>query len=364
MNPPNRRRFVATAAASVMSVACPRVITASRTRAKPVILGKHEHQYEFLHQWAQLPDAYSWQTTHNLAVDAEGLIYVIHEGREDQPEHPSIFVFDGEGRLVRAFGNQFQGGGHGIEVRQEGSEQFLYVAAYQQVKTIAKLTLKGERIWERYAPMQSGVYAVNEDTDRNKTWGRDRFMPTNFAFLPFDATHQGDFFLADGYGSFYIHRYDKDGNWKSHFGGPGEGNGTFNTPHGLWIDQRQDSPLLVVTDRAHNQLQVLDLQGQHLQTIEGFGLPANLDTRHDLMLVPELLGRVSLVDKSWRPIAELGNDRERIQADQKFTIRQDPTRWIDEKFIHPHDACFDAEGNILVAEWVAGGRVSKLRKLT
>ena len=118
-------------------------------------------------------------------MDTQGLIYVIHEGRANQPDHPSIFVFDDQGKMVRSFGKQFQGGGHGIEVRKEGNEEFLYIAAYQQVKSIAKLTLKGETVWERFAPMQSGVYAANEDTDRKQVWGRDRFMPTNFAFLPF-----------------------------------------------------------------------------------------------------------------------------------------------------------------------------------
>ena len=34
------------------------------------------------------------------------------------------------------------------------------------------------------------------------------------------------------------------------------------------------------------------------------------------------------------------------------------------EFLHPHDACFDAEGNIFVAEWVNTGRVTKLRKVS
>ena len=34
------------------------------------------------------------------------------------------------------------------------------------------------------------------------------------------------------------------------------------------------------------------------------------------------------------------------------------------KFIHPHDACFDAQGNIFVVEWVEVGRVTKLRKVS
>lgn len=34
------------------------------------------------------------------------------------------------------------------------------------------------------------------------------------------------------------------------------------------------------------------------------------------------------------------------------------------RFVHPHDACFDADGNIFVAEWVATGRVTKLQRMT
>ena len=234
-----------------------------------MIIGQGDYRFRVHHDWAQLPSQFSWQTTHNVAVDNEGLLYVIHEGREDQPEHPSIFVFDHEGRYVRSFGSQFQGGGHGIEVRTEGSDQFLYVCAYQQVKSLAKLDLKGNVVWQRYAPMESGVYAKGEDTDPQRLWGRDRFLPTNFAFLP-----DGDFLLSDGYGSYFIHRYDKDGQWKSCFGGPGEGSGKFNTPHGIWVDTRGDGePMVVVTDRAHHTVQLLSLDGRHQKTLEGYGLP-------------------------------------------------------------------------------------------
>jgi hypothetical protein len=38
--------------------------------------------------------------------------------------------------------------------------------------------------------------------------------------------------------------------------------------------------------------------------------------------------------------------------------------WVDGKFVHPHDACFDLNGNILVAEWVRTGRITKLEKIS
>ncbi len=324
------------------------------------VVGEGNHRYRLVHHCVQLPSQYTWQTTHNVAVDAENNLYVIHEGRENQKDHPSIFVFDDKGKFIRAFGSEFQGGGHGIEVRTEGSEQFLYVAAYQQVKAFAKLTLKGETVWKKYAPTESKIYHADEAVKPTKTWGRDRFLPTNFAFLP-----DGGFFLADGYGAFQIHRFDKDGKWLSAFGGAGEGEGKFNTPHGLWIDDRDpQSPKLVVTDRAHHTLQIFNLDGKYERTITGFGLPANVDRQGDLLLVPELKARVSLLDRDYKTVATLGSDVDRIGNDKGNTIRRDESKWLDGKFVHPHDACFDLAGNIYVAEWVQTGRVSKLTKIS
>ena len=354
----SRRQFLSTAAAGTLAgLAIPSVHTFAQTASK-LVIGEGDYQYEVNHAWAKLPDKFNWQTTHNVAVDKNQNVYVIHEGRHNQKDHPSIFVFDHNGDFIRAFGSQFQGGGHGIEVRDEDGEEFLYVCGYQEIKAFAKLTLTGDILWWKNAPMESGVYAENEDRLKQKKWGRDRFMPTNFAFLD-----DGGFLLADGYGSFCIHRYDKDGNWQSHFGGAGRGKGTFNTPHGIWIDRRGDEPRIVVCDRAHHTLQVLTMDGEHIKTIEGFGLPANLDTQGDLLLVPELHARVSLLDKDYKPVVQLGEDVQRVTKTEK-NVRGDSKKWIDGKFVHPHDACFGEGGDIYVAEWVGTGRVTKLTKVS
>lgn len=357
-----RRTFVQAAAGSLAALAAPAIVTAGKTNKKSTVVGVDGHQYEADHAWAQLPDKYSWQTTHNVAIDRDGLVYVIHQGLQDKPDHPSIFVFDPDGKFVRAFGNQFQGGGHGIEVRQEDGEQFLYVAAYLSKRSFAKLTPTGETVWHHVAPMQAGGYAEGEDQfpHAEQAWGRDRFNPTNFAFLP-----DGGFLLADGYGSFRIHRYDADGKWQSAFGAPSgkrKKPGTFNTPHGVWIDDRGDEPLIVVTDRANARLQWFTLAGEHRRTQDGFLLPANADVQGELLLIPDLVGRVTLLGKDNQVIAHLGDNSDVMQADKR-AIRNDESAWVDGKFVHPHDACFDKDGNIYVAEWVATGRVTKLKKL-
>lgn len=357
---PSRRHFLAAAATAL---AAPQVLTAQKSVPKLPIIGVDGHRYEVIHNWAQLPAKYSWQTTHNVAVDRDQNLYVIHEGRENLKDHPSIFVFDREGKFIRAFGQQFQGGGHGIEIRTEGKQQFIWVAAYQQVKSFAKLTLTGETVWQKFAPMESKLYPEGEDTKPAKRWGRDAFLPTNFAFLP-----DGGFYLADGYGSYRIHRYDPAGKWVSMFGAIGKENGQFQTSHGVWLDDRPGrQPSVVVCDRANKRLQWFTLDGQHLKTLDGFILPANIDSRGDVLLVPDLSARITLLDKDNKVITHLGEDPEWraavLKDGMKLRREEKGEGWVSGKFLHPHDACFDADGNIFVAEWVNTGRITKLRKV-
>ncbi|MPY90627.1 MAG: hypothetical protein GEU99_22240 [Luteitalea sp.] len=356
-----RREFLQIAAGTAAVVAAPTMVTAKKTGV-PIILGSGEHRYEVLHNWPELPDSFTWQTTHNVAIDRAGNVYVIHEGDPKKKGHPAIFVFDSAGKYIRSFGEQFQGGGHGLEVHEEGGQEFLYVTAYKHLKKFAKLTLTGEQVWERRAPMDSRLYVAGEDTRPDDTWGRDRFMPTNIAFHP-DGS---EFYVADGYGAYVIHRYDKDANYKSTFGRAGTAQGEFDLPHGVWVDRRPGrEPSLVVADRVNARLQWFTFDGKHLETLDGFVLPANIDTSGAMMVVPDLQARVTLLDGQNNIVAQLGDD-DADWRDHVFErkIREDHKKWPGGKFIHPHDACFDADGNIFVAEWVETGRITKLRRLS
>lgn len=330
----------------------------SGSTSNETVIGEGDFQYRVDHRWCQLPDPYRWQTTHGVAVDSANNLYVIHEGHRELKDHPSIFVFGPDGKFLRAFGSEFQGGGHGIEVRKEGSSEFLYIAAYQNVKAFAKLTLHGDIVWYRKAPMESGIYAPGEEISTEPTWARNGFLPTNFAFAD-----DGGFWLADGYGSYAIHRYDANANWQSSFGGPGDGAGKFDTSHGLWIDRRvPGEPRIVVTDRAHDTLQFFSLSGEYEETLEGFHLPANVDAFGEWLLVPELKSGISLLGKDNQRVALLGAAPQRLEEIKD--LRGKPDQWRDGEFVHPHDACFDQSGNIFVAEWVATGRITKLSRLT
>ena len=95
--------------------------------------------------------------------------------------------------------------------------------------------------------------------------------------------------------------------------------------------------------------------------MEGLSFPADLDIQGDLMLCPDLHARITLFDKNNTIITHLGYDPGwTARVLDGFRMRGQPETWEDGKFIHPHDACFDENGNIFVAEWVSTGRVSKL----
>ncbi len=83
------------------------------------------------------------------------------------------------------------------------------------------------------------------------------------------------------------------------------------------------------------------------------------------MLVPDLHARISLFDKNNQLIDHLGHDPEwtRQALANNFAMRSNPDKWQAGRFVHPHDACFDHDGNIFVAEWVATGRITKLERL-
>ena len=59
-------------------------------------------------------------------------------------------MFDPEGKYVRSFGKEYHGGGHGIDIRKEGGEEFLYLSDVKN-GIVAKTSLKGEPVWRRDA---------------------------------------------------------------------------------------------------------------------------------------------------------------------------------------------------------------------
>lgn len=337
-----RREFVAATAALAVS---PMFV---RGADEPLILGTGEHRYECIHDWPQLPEQIVWGITHGVAVDRDGNVHVLHTSRKESPSHDTVAVFDRSGTFIRSWGEQFFGSAHGFDLVVENGEQFFYITDLK--RGLFKTTLDGKALWHVEKP----TFYDGKDL---------KYVPSNVA-----VSQTGDVFYADGYGSWFIHHYDKDGNYKKTFGGPDAGAATTIHPHGLYIDTRGKEPLLVVTEndpkgKDPGRLHAFNLNCEHHSVLPTkVRSPRHGDLRDGLVVVPDLDAVVTLVDEKQQVVAELGDGFTTFE--EVRSLRTKPRDQFNPgKFICPHDAAFDNDGSIFVAEWVDVGRVTKLKKV-
>ncbi len=341
------------------ALAVPFILTAAKGAAKLPIMGSGAHKYEVTHDWAQPPDHLRFGNTHAIIADSQGRLIVAHTVHKSSASPDAIAIFDADGRFVTSWGADLRGGAHGLTIRREGSEEFLYHC--DNVRGfVRKTTLTGEEVWIMHAPVASDLYASARE-----------YKPSNLAIAP-----NGDLYIADGYGKFYIHHYDAKLRWIRSFGGSRAemdkdpkretGPGTTIWPHAIAIDTRGAQPLLMVGERgANSRIQYFTLDGQPLHVVkDGVRWPSTFDFRAGgLMLMPDLKAAVTLFDAANKPVAVLGDGMKPDGTSYQGIRDQERSAFQPGRFVAPHGACFDAEGNIFVAEWVEVGRISKLRKV-
>jgi hypothetical protein len=78
---------------------------------------------------------------------ADGRIF-IHNA---SPSGDCVCEFDPDGKFIRSWGKEYNPGAHGMQLRIEGGEEFLYFATTSN-HTCAKTNLKGERVFQLEYP--------------------------------------------------------------------------------------------------------------------------------------------------------------------------------------------------------------------
>jgi len=356
-----RREFLS-AAVAVPALGPTLLGMQDKAGSKAPVIGEGEFKYEALHDWGELPPHIKWGNTHNIAEDAQGNIYVHHTVHATSDSPDSVVVFDPKGKFVRSWAKEFRGVAHGMWLRKEGRDEFLYLtvnAAKPKMQpppelpaTVVKATLKGEIVYKIQGPPDIAAYKPPTEGA-----AAPPYNPTNIAIAP-----NGDLYVADGYGSYYVNHYNAKGAYLNTFGGRGSEPGLMREPHGIWIDTRSATPVVVAADRRNNRLQRFTLEGKHIDFIEGFRLPCHFHERNGLVVIADLDKRVTLIDKNNRIVAHLGDPTPATPPNPPRTTT-DRSAFVPGQFVNPHGASFDHEGNIFVGEWVEIGRVTKLRKV-
>jgi DNA-binding beta-propeller fold protein YncE len=348
-----RRVFLCGLGASVVASTIVPSLFSAYFGTGPIILGAGNHRYEWISGWGKLPEGMQYGSTHGaVQTDSQNRVYF------NTDTENAIIVFDQDGKFIKSFGKEWKAdkegnGTHGMLIRKEGSQEFIYLTNLFRHE-FAKLAVDGELVWVKGYPEKSGIYQ-----DKNQ------FSPTGVAVAP-----SGDFYVTDGYGANYIHHYNAKGEYVNSWGGktskenPKE-EGKFNTPHAIIIDTRGSEPLVLVADRANHRLQWFSLEGKHVKTLDGtendqLRLPATLHIRGTDLAIGDLAGRVTILDKDNKLITHLGDQ---VDARKRATNKLPREQWLDGVFVSPHGVCWDKQGNLYVEEWMAVGRIVKLKRL-
>ncbi|HLV79341.1 MAG TPA: hypothetical protein VKT32_03635 [Chthonomonadaceae bacterium] len=267
-----------------------------------------------------------------VAIDHAGNVYV----STDTPR--GILVFGPDGRYRRCFGPTLI---HALYLKRERDGEYLY-AARPTFHEVLKLKTDGTVAWTMGYPQESGLYA-----------NAGEFNPTNIVALP-----DGTLFVADGYGKNYIHKYDHNRRYIKSFGGPG-GNpaedGKFNRCHGLTVDTRGPKPLLLVCNRESGRVEQWDTDGNLVQVLlRNLRMPATVYVAGDTVAIGELQGRVTILGKDNRIIAQIGDNP---NESQRANYDLDPAQWTEGICNSPHGIAIDRAGNVIVSEWSKFGRL-------
>jgi len=266
-----------------------------------------------------------------VVLDKRGNIYVT----TDTPR--GIVVFSPKGRFLRAVGPTRI---HALEIRQEKGVEYIY-AARPADHQVVKLALDGTVLWTLGYPKESGLFKDEKG-----------FNPCAVTVGP-----DGSIFVADGYGSNYAFKFDKDRHFVKAFGGPGEAEGKFKTCHGIGLDTRQGRPLLLVCNRNNNRVEYWDLDGNFVRVIQrDLRMPAAVHIRGQYAVFPELQGRVTVLDKAGNIVARVGDNPD---EKQRANFGLPPDQWHDGICNSPHGASMDKHGDLIVSEWSKFGHLHK-----
>src|SRR5690348_12826648 len=196
---------------------------------------------------ARLPNGQTMGTVSSVAVDRNGVIYVLQRGDKADP----VIAVDRDGRVLRSWGKGMFTVPHSVRVDAGGN--IWTVDAGSSV--LLKFTPEGKKLQE----IDVGEVATGSDCAFPTLCGT-----TDVTFGP-----NGRLFISDGYGNARILEYTADGKRVKVWGSKGTGPSQFQIPHGIAFDGKT----LYVADRTNARVQRFDLNGKYLGEWTNLGRP-------------------------------------------------------------------------------------------
>ena len=229
-------------------------------------------------QWGELPEGRTWGSTSAIHLHRDstgeptGNLWVFERCGKSHcvgSDLDPIMLFDPNGKLIRSFGTGMFVWPHGIDVDRQGN---VWVTdAVQTSCEPGRENGKGHQV-HKFSP--NGELLMSLGTAGVGGAGEDTFRcPSDVLVLP-----DGHIIVADGHnhghgGNNRLVKFSKDGRFVASWGKKGAGPGEFQGIHALAIGSQGR---IFVGDRANQRIQLLDQDGNHLDTWTQFGSPSGI----------------------------------------------------------------------------------------
>lgn len=228
----------------------------------------------------------------DIAVSPSGEIYVSVQGGA----HKGLQVYDAQGRYLRNVPDA-PNDLHGFIIAPVADGRSNIFGARVEGQEVVELTLEGKR---------ELTISAASIPDKYKTRWKGKLV---LALTSVAVASNGDIYVVDGYGRDFIHRFDKVGRYIATFGGHGKP-WNFNNCHKIAIDSRFKPVRLLCTDRLHDRLIQMDLNGRVLGVFaQGLRWPSALAVYKNELGVAELGGRVTILGLHGEVIASIGTNK-------------------------------------------------------
>ncbi|MEK7404879.1 MAG: peptidyl-alpha-hydroxyglycine alpha-amidating lyase family protein [Acidobacteriota bacterium] len=205
--------------------------------------------HRLVKDWAQLPVGWNFGECSGVDVDKEDNVWVFNRGPH------KVIRFDKNGKFLGAWEDAPVVASHGLRIDAEGNVWL--------VDQLGHAVLKCNRSGRVLMVIANPRGQPGNDTARYAF-----NQPTGLTFTP-----NGDFYVSDGYVNSRVIKFNKDGEYLTHWGRKGTGDGEFNLVHDVCIDSRGR---VYVADRTNARVQIFDADGKFLGKWTDVGAPWGL----------------------------------------------------------------------------------------